>query len=151
LRWYPSGASSAADVLDGVVALAASACRRPVALLSMVDRTDQWVLARSGMDGLAGVSRSDAICAHTIQGDGIFEVEDLLADRRFAGNPLASSWPRIRSYAGAPIVTADHHAIGALCVIDGEPGRLSEGERHLLRDLAAHTMAVLELLHGRRP
>ena len=64
-------------------------------------------------------------------------VPDALLDPRFADNPLVTSDPRIRFYAGAPLRLPDDcdSGVGTLCLIDMRPRQLDETRVRLLRDL----------------
>jgi diguanylate cyclase (GGDEF)-like protein/PAS domain S-box-containing protein len=129
---------------DDITALAAHLCKRPIALISLVDADRQWFKSRRGLD-LAETSRDVGFCAHTILNpEQVMVVPDARRDERFADNPLVRSSPNLRFYAGAPLVTADGLALGTLCVLDREPGEMSLDEIDDLRTLARHTMAQLE-------
>lgn len=72
-------------------------------------------------------------------------VEDARADARFVDNALVTGSPFMRFYAGMPIVSRDGFALGALCVIDVVPRRLTAAQEAALRTLAEQTVARLEL------
>jgi GAF domain-containing protein len=71
-------------------------------------------------------------------------VNDATTDERFAANPLVTGDPNIRFYAGASLVAPDGSAVGTLCVIDSKPRRLSVAQLKVLRQLAAHVIAIFE-------
>jgi len=127
-------------------AAAAMLCDTPIALISLVDRDRQWFKSAVGLD-LAETSREASICAHAIRGEGVFEVPDALRDPRFLENPLLSGEPRIRFYAGAPLTTSDKLRLGALCVIDRKPRRLTKRQRAVLVELSG---VVIHLLDQRK-
>jgi hypothetical protein len=132
------------DAFDELAKLAALACDAPVALISLIDRDRQWFKARVGFDARE-TPRANAICDHTIRGREMFVVEDTAADPRFATSPLVAGGPRIRFYAGAPLLAPDGHAIGTLAVADGAPRQLSSERRAALQALARQVVAQLEL------
>ena len=132
------------EVFDDLTELAARICEAPIALISLVDEDRQWFKSRVGVT-LTETSRDISFCAHAIQQHDLFIIPDATKDARFAANPLVVSDPKIRFYAGAPLVTPDGHALGSLCVIDKEPRQLRQEQQQALRVLARHVMTQLEL------
>lgn len=133
------------EAFDDIVTLAAHICNTPIALITFVDTNRQWFKARLGLDA-AESSRDVSFCAHAIlKPDDVLVVPDALEDPRFAGNPLVTATPKIRFYAGAPLVTHDGHSLGTLCVIDRVPRRLTEEQLAALRALRRDVITELEL------
>lgn len=135
----------AEQAYDDIAHLAASICGMPVALISLVDETRQWFKSRVGL-ALKQTRREYSFCTHTIaEPDGLLIVEDASKDQRFADNPLVLGAPAIRFYAGAPLLTKNGEAIGAVCVIDYQPRSLDQHACEALRCLARQVMGQLEL------
>ena len=132
------------EVFDDLTELAARICEAPVALISLVDEKRQWFKSKVGTT-LGETSRDVSFCAYAITQSDLFIVPDATLDKRFAANPLVTSDPKIRFYAGAPLITPDGHALGTLCVIDKVPRELRPEQRQALRILAHHVVSQLEL------
>lgn len=129
---------------DQYTKLAATICGTPIALISLIDEDRQWFKSRVGL-GASETARDISFCGHAIHSDQLFEVDDTLADLRFADNPLVTGPPHIRFYAGQPLMTTEGLAIGTLCVIDNEPHHLLESQRIALKVLAQSVIRLLDL------
>src|ERR1039457_3656402 len=132
------------EVFDDLTELAARICEAPIALISLIDEKRQWFKSKFGLS-TQETSRDVSFCAHAIQSEGLFIIPDATKDKRFAHNPLVTSDPKIRFYAGAPLITPDGHALGTLCVIDQKPRQLAATQQEALTLLARHVVTQLEL------
>jgi GAF domain-containing protein len=130
-------------VFDDFTTLAGLVCGAPISLISLVDEDRQWFKSKTGLT-LKQTSRDVSMCAHAILQKDIFIVPDTTRDRRFKDNPLVVSAPKIRFYAGAPLISPEGCALGTLCVIDKVPRQLTENQRESLRVLARIIMTQLE-------
>lgn len=131
-------------VFDHITKLASQICNTPVALITLVDRERQWFKSRLGL-AAAQTGREISFCGHAIfDPEKIFVVEDALQDVRFADNPLVQGDPKIRFYAGAPIVTNDGYALGTVCVMDQRARQLEPAQLVALSSLAHLVANLLE-------
>jgi PAS domain S-box-containing protein len=135
---------------DRLTELVCLALDTPAAILTLVDEHRQWFKSRAGVE-IAETDRDLAFCSHTILGPTPFVVEDALLDPRFANNPLVTGPPRIRAYAGTPLVTPDGHALGALAALDWQPRQPTPRDLLILQRLGELAMDHLGLWKaGRR-
>ena len=132
------------QMFDDVALIASAVCQTPIALMSLIDSERQWFKARVGLD-VAETPREHAFCSYTIIGDEPLIVEDATTDPRFANNPLVTSAPHIRFYAGAPLIDREGNALGSLCVIDRKPRQLTDGQKIALAALARGIIRHIEL------
>jgi len=124
----------AEERFDRVARIAAAALDVPIALVSLVDSDRQWFKACIGLNARE-TPRDLAFCAHAVHEKAELVVSDTLLDERFADNPLVLDEPRIRFYAGAPLILEDGSCVGTLCVVDTVPRDFGAAERATLRDL----------------
>lgn len=138
--------SSPEACFDELSTIAASVCRTPIALVSLVDRNRQWSKAQYGLSwlGADSMSRAASFCSHAIQSREALVVEDAALDARFRDNPLVTGPPHIRFYAGAPLITSEGFAIGTICTMDTVPREVTAAAVQLLTRLARVCVDLLE-------
>ncbi len=129
---------------DDLTCLAASICETPVSLVSLVDTNRLFFKSAHGMD-IRELPYPDFFCGHAIRQRDVFLVPDTAQDPRFANHPLVVDQPRVRFYAGVPLVTPQDYALGTLCVVDFIPRQLDSKQLETLRILGRQAMWQLEL------
>lgn len=131
------------EVFDRLTALASRLMDAPIAMMSIVNSDRVWVKSRQGTD-LETIDREDGMCSLTILTDKPYVIADLSTDERWRESPLVTEGG-LRFYAGAPLRTADGHALGALSVADLKPRQTTPQELETLEDLASIAMHQLDL------
>lgn len=129
---------------DNLTKFASEICGTPIALISLVDAERQWFKSSVGLD-ISETPRDQAFCAHAILSTEVLQVHDATKDDRFSDNPLVTGDPRIRFYAGVPLVLSNGAVVGTLCTIDRKPRTLTEAQLELLKGLAREAVLHLEL------
>lgn len=135
----------AEKAFDDLVRLALYICETPIAAVSFIDKDRQWFKAKVGLT-VPETKRDISFCSHalTLPNETLI-VPDASLDVRFSDNPLVTGEPKIRFYAGAPLVTEDGLVLGTLCVIDHSPKELTAAQIKALEVLRNQVMRELEL------
>lgn len=131
---------------ERLTALAARIFDVKICLVSLVDLGRQWFASNRGLGEVRETPRKAAFCAHAILSKlDLFMVNDTYEDSRFKNNPLVTGDPKIRFYAGSPLVTPEGYKLGTFCIIDTKPrpNGLSLEDKQNLREIAALVMEQL--------
>ena len=131
-------------VLTRALRLAIRLCRAPAGVVSFVDAEQAWFKARIGVD-IDGLPAGTCISGAVVRTAQPIFLPDATLDPRFAAQPPTCGPDRFAFCASVPLITRQGHAIGALCVLDGQPRPdLGATEQAGLEDLAQLIMAGLE-------
>lgn len=130
---------------DAITKIAASICKTPISLVSIIDRNRQWFKSHHGLNSTE-TPRDISFCSHSIlTPNELFIVNDATKDVRFYDNPLTTNYPNVIFYAGAPLNSSDGHCLGTLCVIDNTARKLNKDQKENLKLLAKQVVNLLEL------
>lgn len=130
------------EVLSELTQLAAEVCQCSIALVTLVTDDRQIFLSRVGSNVL-DAPLDVGFCPIVVQTQTPLVIPDTQADSCDAES--AVDVPRIRFYAGIPLIVSDGSAIGTLCVLDQVPHDLSEKQLKALKTLARQVVAQFEL------
>ncbi len=129
---------------DDLTLLASEICDAPIALITLLDEKRQWFKSHHGLD-ITETSREISFCSHAILQDSLFIVEDADKDIRFKDNPLVTDDPKLKFYAGAPLILDTDIRVGTLCILDTQKRSLSEIQKRSLEALARQVVALFQL------
>lgn len=129
---------------DDITTLASFICETPFSTITLIDKDRQWFKSEVGF-GTNETGRADGFCACAVLAPETLIVPDTLLDPRFANNPFVLGGPRIRFYAGAPLIAPDRHILGTVCVFDTRPRVLTTGQIASLEALSRQVMALFEV------
>ena len=124
---------------DDVVEMARNLFGTDTAALSFIDIDRVWIKSFAGIDP-GQLSRSEGVCALTIQRSELLVIEDLSIDPRYRSWVRRTGGPRF--YAGYPIESGNGQRVGSLCLLDSKPRKFSERDHTLLRQLALRIQAI---------
>lgn len=129
--------------LQEIVEFAADLSETSVAMITLMNENTQYIEFRVGTTTLQEV-KEDTFCRYLTDEAELLVVKDALLDRRFKNNPLVVYHPKIRFYAGAPLVTREGYLLGSLCVMDKTPKVFTRRQNMLLKMLAKRVIEIME-------
>ena len=123
------------DRLDHITKMAVEKLHTPISTITIIDKDKEIYKSHQGTDVKSG-PRDISFCGHTLLEDKIFIIEDTLNDARFKDNPYVLKKPPIRFYAGICLKDKQTNiSIGALCIKDYNPRKLTKEEMNLITEL----------------
>ena len=131
---------------DRLARVAAKVLNAPVALVSLVDADRQFFKSCLGLPEpwatQRGTPLSHSFCQHAVASREPLIVDDSREHELLRDNPAIRDIGVI-AYAGIPLIDADGHALGTLCVIDSRPRHWTTDQVQLLSDLAASVVTEI--------
>ncbi len=131
------------QAFDDLTLLASFICKTPIASITLIDENRQWFKSTIGLN-VSETPRDIAFCSVAIQQSDVMVVPDTLQDERFRNNPFVTAEPKIRFYAGAPLINEDGYALGTLCVVDKTPREFNDEQKQALKALSRLVLAQME-------
>lgn len=131
------------QAFDDLTLLASFICKTPIASITLIDENRQWFKSTIGLN-VSETPRDIAFCSVAIQQSDVMVVPDTLQDERFRNNPFVTAEPKIRFYAGAPLINEDGYALGTLCVVDKTPREFNDEQKEALKALSRLVLAQME-------
>lgn len=125
--------------IDRITRAARDAFGARIAAVALIDHERQWHKSIIGTD-VPEVPRAVALGARTMQHAGPLVIEDLAQDPRA---PAAVLEHGLRFFAGHPLETPDGFRVGAFCILDLRPRRMTETEMEVLRRFALDVQCEL--------
>ena len=133
--------------------LAAAVLNAPVALVSLVDSDRQFFKSCLGLPEPWASQRETPLtlsfCQHAVARRQPLIVDDAREHEVLRDN-LAIRDLGVVAYAGIPLIDADGHALGTLCVIDSRPRHWTTHQVQLLEDLATSVVTEIALAREAR-
>jgi PAS domain S-box-containing protein len=132
------------QAFDDFTRLAAQICETPIALITLNTNNRHWIKSKFGLTGTEAIGKLP-FYDYAIQQHDVLVVQDALTDERFSTNPLVTSTPSIRFYAGVRLIASQGYVLGTLCAIDYIPRELNPQQIEALQTLSRLVIAQLEL------
>jgi GAF domain-containing protein len=136
------------EAYDRFTRLAARIVDAPIALFTVITEDEQRFRSQYGLwEPLATERRtplSHSFCQYVVLSSAPLEVSDAREHPVVRGNPAIEEM-RVIAYLGMPLITRKGETLGSLCAIDHVPREWTQRDRVVLKDLAAATVAEVEL------
>jgi CheY-like chemotaxis protein/GAF domain-containing protein len=140
--------------LHEFVAQVAAHFEVPIALITVVDAelaywTAGFGLPRAEIGKSYGGPRRLSFCTHAVAARAALVVQDTAENPFFRDNPIMNE-RGLRFYAGVPLLSRHHAAVGTLCLLDIKPRPFTHFDLELLSLFANRVLCALEWREKRR-
>jgi GAF domain-containing protein len=132
--------------LDRLTDLTRRVLNAPIALVSLIDDEKQHMVSSPGVPaGRAGrdIPLSHSVCRKVVERREPLVISDTRDDPQLRDVDLPAS-AGVVAYVGAPLITADGHAIGSLCATDERPRHWTGEQVEMLTTLAQSVVTEIE-------
>jgi len=146
LHSYDIGDEYPKEHLESIIRLASGICNTPVSLVDIIDEFNQRTIATHGDWNEQVIPREKSICDKVVVNEEMLILNNIEDSEEISSRLSKEDRQKIKFYAGAPLKSPEGYTIGALCVIDSKPRKLSEFQKESLKTLANEIIARL-LLH----
>jgi PAS domain S-box-containing protein len=136
------------ECFDQLTRIAATLCDAKLSLISFVDSEQVWFKSKfeAGMAlSEASARREGSLCDQSIQANRLLEIVDARETAGFSSHPWVVGSPGLRFCTAVPLRTSSGYSVGALCVFDDRPKKLTSAQRNSLELLGQQVISVLEL------
>ena len=127
---------------DSFVVEAARAVGAPVAFLGLLSNDGENVRAATGWD-IKALPSNASFASRLFGARDVVIAADTTQDPTFASHPLVTQSPKIRFYAGVPLLLPDGQYVGAISIIDRVPHTVTEDQIQILRLLGRQVVREL--------
>ncbi|WP_319414311.1 sensor domain-containing diguanylate cyclase [uncultured Cohaesibacter sp.] len=132
------------EAFDRITRLTKGLMNTPIALISLADADRQWFKSRQGLQ-ICQTSNEGSFCTFAMKSNQPFIIEDTLLDDRFKDTEMVVGENNIRFYAGVPLISPTGSRLGALCIMDHIPRKLTPEQIDNLYDLGRIVIDEIEL------
>lgn len=144
LRQYQILDTPPEQVFDDLAFLAAQICGTAIAVINLIDSKRHWFKAKIGLD-VQQMPRDIGFCPFCIEKGDALIIPDTLADKQYACDPVVTSEPYVRFYAGVPLITPSGEAIGTVCIVDSQPRQITLEQLEALKAISRLIIRQLEI------
>jgi diguanylate cyclase (GGDEF)-like protein/PAS domain S-box-containing protein len=120
-------------------------CESPDGVIHLLDETGQRYAAFT-REKAVPLPLDACFCSYSNGQKGLYVVPDLREDPRFSDHILVTREPRLRFYAGYPLITDRDERIGSLCIRETSPRQLTPVQQRALGVLARQFIAHIEAM-----
>ncbi|GGJ35655.1 GAF domain-containing protein [Deinococcus roseus] len=133
----------AEEAFDSIVEDLGVILNIPLVLLGFTDQDRQWFKASLHFEA-PEIPRSEAFCTSTFHEAKPLLIEDLSQHSLFQKHAMVRQGPRLRAYAGVPLLDPSGQRLGTLCVLDDQPRTFSAWDVQVMQRFSQRTTLALE-------